>query len=252
MRKLYLSLFILILSFPLNIFGQKDNTNHSIAIVYIGNSITAGALHKNPQQTAPPIITTALLDKKIKGDVIGYNCGVSGATTYDFLPSHNRYFPKVKESVVKAIQNQKQIIVSIMLGTNDSACTTTTGAPVSNDNYKKNLLTIIQAIKDLAPNAMFVLQRPIWYSPNTYNGARYLKEGLERMKGYTPILHQIAKEEENVFMGDEEGFDYFAEHYEKYLCPEDGFAGTFYLHPTEKGAVRLARFWMKSIYNIFK
>ena len=134
MRKLYLSLLSFILAFPFNTFATKEKSNKSLAIVYIGNSITEGALHKHPLQTAPPVISTAMLEKKMKGNVTGYNCGVSGATTYDFLPVHKRCFPKVKESVVKAAQNQDFLIVSIMLGTNDSTCTTSTGAPVSNEN----------------------------------------------------------------------------------------------------------------------
>ena len=251
MKHLFITIFALLLAFPISADAKIDNVEKSkkeISIIFIGNSITYGAQHKQPGLTAPPVIASAFLAKKMKARVFWRNCGVSGATTYDFLPSHNRYFPKV-EQAVKEIQalTDEPIIFSIMLGTNDSACTRTTGAPVSNENYKKNLLTIIGQLRKMAPNAKFILHRPIWYSPNTYNGAMYLKEGLERMVGYTPVLSEIAQSNKDIFMGDEEAFSFFKEKYEKYLCPENGHAGTFYLHPNEKGAVKLAKFWVDTI-----
>ena len=189
----------------------------------------------------------------MKANVFWKNCGVSGATTYDFLPSYKRCFTKV-EKAVKEIQakSDEPIIFSIMLGTNDSACTQTTGAPVSNDNYKKNLLTIIEYLRKMVPNARFILHRPIWYSPNTYNSAMYLKEGLDRMVGYTPILKEIAQENKDIYMGDEEGFDFFKTNYAEFLCPENGHTGTFYLHPNEKGAVKLAKLWIKKILPLLQ
>ena len=125
--------------------GKKD-----FAIIYIGNSITYGALHENRNETAPPVYTSQMLAKKFKANVIWRNCGWSGATTYDFLPSHKRYFPRV-EKAVREIQAETSapIVFSIMLGTNDSACTGPTGCPVSNDDYKKNLITILSVVEEV-------------------------------------------------------------------------------------------------------
>lgn len=257
MKHLLISLLILFVTAPLFASTRNEGIEKSkqkeVTIIFIGNSITYGALHKNPAQTAPPVITAQLLEKELKAKVFWKNCGVSGATTYNFLPSYKCYFPNV-EKAVKDIQalSDEPIIFSIMLGTNDSACTHATGAPVSNENYKKNLLTIIQRLREIAPKARFILNRPTWYSPNTYNDAMYLKEGLNRMVGYTPVLKGMAEEYEDVYMGDEDAFNFFKENYEKYLCPEDGNAGTFYLHPNKKGAVKLAQFWVKKIVQLIQ
>lgn len=225
--------------------GKKD-----FAIIYIGNSITYGAMHENRNETAPPVYTSQMLAKKLKANVIWRNCGWSGATTYDFLPSHKRYFPRV-EKAIKEIQAQTSapIVFSIMLGTNDSACTGPTGCPVSNENYKQNLIVIMEALKKLAPGAKFVFQRPIWYSPNTYNGAQYLQKGLNRLIGYTPVLEELADEREDAMMGDDDAFEFFKENYAKYCYHEPGYAGTFFLHPNPKGAKKLAKFWAEGIVD---
>ena len=53
-------------------------------------------------------------------------------------------------------------------------------------------------------------------------------------------------------MGDTEGFDYFKTHYETELFPEEGNAGTFYLHPNKKGAAALGELWGKAIQKVFE
>ena len=123
--------------------GDKD-----FAIIYIGNSITFGAMHEKRDVTAPPVYTSQILGKKLKANIVWRNCGWSGATTFDFLPSAKRYFPRV-EKAIKEIQAETSapIVFSIMLGTNDSACSGPTGSPVSNEDYKKNLIVIMEALK---------------------------------------------------------------------------------------------------------
>lgn len=241
----FVTMMLLALTFAQAGGGKKD-----FAIIYIGNSITYGALHENRNETAPPVYTSQMLAKKLKANVIWRNCGWSGATTYDFLPSHKRYFPRV-EKAVREIQAETDapIVFSIMLGTNDSANTGPTGCPVSNENYKKNLITIMEALKAIAPGAKFIFQRPIWYSPNTYNGAQYLQKGLNRLIGYTPVLEEIADERDDAMMGDDDAFEYFHKNYEKYCFAEGGNAGTFYLHPNAKGAKKLAKFWTEGIID---
>ena len=80
----------------------------------------------------------------------------------------------------------------------------------------------------------------------------YLKEGLNRLQSYYPVLQSLVEEYAKrfpgqVFMGDTEAFDYFKANYLTDLFPEDGNAGTFYLHPNEKGAAVLGEFWGKAI-----
>jgi lysophospholipase L1-like esterase len=244
---------LLIALFALSYQTQAANKIKTCNVIYIGNSITARAGHKESLKSAPPVISAQILEKKLGKDVNFRNCGRSGATTLDFVPSHNRDFKRV-EKAIKEIQDisQEPIIFSIMLGTNDSASTRCYGAPASNAQYKKNLMDLISRLRKMAPGAIFVLQRPIWYSPNTYNGAMYLTAGLKRVTDYANVLLEIAQQEKDVFVGDYEAFDFFKQHYRRYMFAENGNAGVFFLHPNEDGAKELAKFWSKGIISALK
>ena len=244
---------LLIALFALSYQTQAANKIKACNVIYIGYSIPAGAGHKESLKSAPPVISAQILEKKLGKDVNFRNCGRSGATTLDFVPSHNRDFKRV-EKAIKEIQDisQEPIIFSIMLGTNDSASTRCYGAPASNAQYKKNLMDLISRLRKMAPGAIFVLQRPIWYSPNTYNGAMYLTAGLKRVTDYANVLLEIAQQEKDVFVGDYEAFDFFKQHYRKYMFAENGNAGVFFLHPNEDGAKELAKFWSKGIISALK
>ncbi len=222
-------------------------------LIFIGNSITEGALHANKKKTAPPVVAANLVGNMLSMDVHYRNCGRSGATTVDFLPEQKRDFVRVEKAIeeIKAL-SYAPILFSIMLGTNDSANFGPNGSPVSNEDYKKNLMTMIGRIRELCPNAIFILQRPIWYSPNTHNAAQYLVAGQKRMVAYTDVLIEIANENEDVYLGDRDAFDYFGSKHRKYMFAEDGKAGTFYLHPNEAGARKLARYWAQAIVKVVK
>ena len=127
----------------------------------------------------------------------------------------------------------------------------------SPEKYEENMKAIINQLLALYPSCKIVLHRPVWYSPNTYNGAMYLKEGLNRLQSYYPVLQSLVADYANrfpgqVFMGDTEGFDYFKTNYQTDLFPEDGNAGTFYLHPNVKGAAVLGELWGKAIMKILE
>lgn len=222
-------------------------------LIFIGNSITEGALHANKKKTAPPVVAANLVGNMLSMDVHYRNCGRSGATTVDFLPEQKRDFVRVEKAIeeIKAL-SYAPILFSIMLGTNDSANFGPNGSPVSNEDYKKNLMTMIGRIRELCPNAIFILQRPIWYSPNTHNAAQYLVAGQKRMVAYTDVLIEIANENDDVYLGDRDAFDYFGSKHRKYMFAEDGKAGTFYLHPNEAGARKLARYWAQAIVKVVK
>ncbi len=219
-------------------------------LIFIGNSITEGVLHADKTKTAPPVVAADMVGRMLSSDVHFRNCGRSGATTVDFLPEQQRDFVRV-ERAIKEIQSlsYEPIVFSIMLGTNDSANFGPNGSPVSNEDYKRNLMTMIGRIRELAPNAIFVLQRPIWYSPNTHNNSQYLVAGQKRMVDYTNILIEIAFENNDVYIGDSDAFDFFQSNHRKYMFAEDGKAGIFYLHPNEAGARKLARFWARGIVD---
>jgi lysophospholipase L1-like esterase len=228
-----------------------------VYVVYIGNSITEGAQIDAPERNAPPAQASRYLSEQKDIDLRGFsNQGVSGQTTVDFLPAQQtRFLSVVAAAAPFAADSGAMLLFSVMLGTNDSAIRGPNGAPVSPAQYFTNLKTTLDELFRIYPEAVFVLHRPVWYSPNTYNSAMYLKAGLERLISYTPELEKLEKtyaelRPSQVFTGDTAAFDFFRTHYATDLIPEDGNAGIFYLHPNAAGAVRLGEFWGKAIHRV--
>ncbi len=223
-------------NFPKPAIGKK------VDIVFIGNSITEGTYLKYP----PPTLTAMYLDSL--GYQVRYsNCGISGFTSVDFLPT-GKPFAKAIAAADTLYKGSEKLIFSIKLGTNDSACKGPTGAPVSAETYKQNIQTIIDSLHAHFPKAEIILHHPLWYSPNTHNSAIYLKEGLDRLQTYSPEIKKLAKENKGfVIEGDKKGFDIFRKNYIKLHTPQEGNSGTFYLHPNAEGAKILAELWAESI-----
>lgn len=236
----------------LSCFAQKKNLN----IVYIGDSITQGVQLADPATEAPPATAAAWLRKqKGIGKVEFSNQGVSGFTTVDFLPSANTAFPRVDKAASSLNSKDVILVFYIMLGTNDSAIKGPNGSPVSPEKYHDNLKAIIDRLSDHFPDSKFVIEKPIWYSPNTYNGSMYLQEGLSRLQSYFPQIDELAAEYQrsnpgHVFTTTIGAFNYFSKHYLTDLIPEQGHAGIFYLHPNSKGDVMLGQFWGEAIYKV--
>ena len=230
----------------------------SVNIVFIGDSITYGAGLGNTRKQAPPVIASLMLQHEQGIGMVKYaNQGRSGFTTADFLPLVNTAFAGV-ESAARSFSGSNGLLVfSIMLGTNDSAITGPNGAPVSKEQYRQNLKLITGRLLKDFPNALIIINRPLWYSPNTYNGAKYLQEGLTRLQSYFPEIDALIKDFNraspgHIFKGDQDAFNFFKRHHKQYLQPETGHEGVFFLHPNEKGAMVLAEYWEKSIYKLFK
>lgn len=245
--------FILTLS---SAFAQPSKTN--LNIVFIGNSITYGAGLNDPAREAPPVLASQYLRKQSNiGSVAFLNQGYSGYTTVDFLPATHGAFTKV-ETAAKAFTNKTALLIfSIKLGTNDSAIQGPNGSPVSAENYKKNLTVIIDSLLKEFPTCIVIIQHPLWYSPNTYNGAKYLQEGLTRLISYNKqIVNLISdykmQQHGRVFNGDTKAFNFFKAHYLTDLQPEQGHQGMFYLHPNEKGAITLGTYWGEAINKVIK
>ncbi len=258
-QKLLLSfiLAIFIIAFSVfNIIGQVGEKKINLDIVYIGNSITQGVQLPNPKEDAPPATATEYLRHKSGINSVEFsNQGKSGYTTIDFLPATVKAFPKVIEATHQLHNdNQRILIFSISLGTNDSAEEGPFGSPVDPKSYHANMKTIADKLLAEFPGCKIVFQQPIWYSPTTYNHSRYLAGGLARLQTYFPELQELVKEYTKsnpgqVFMGDVKAFEYFKNNYLTDLIPESGNAGTFYLHPNKKGAGELGKFWSEAIYN---
>ncbi len=229
----------------------QAETNQDINLVFIGNSITAGATLSNASTQAPPILARALVEEATGVTTNVFNGGHSGITTYGFLPGRNDFAKVTNAAKAFYESNGGLVYFSIMLGTNDSACTTTEGAPVSPDTYKSNIKKIIDGLIEAVPTCKILLNYPIWYSPSTYNGARYLQEGLDRLHSYYPILDEVIAEYNQVYAGNRGVWEFFEDNNVLFTA-ENGHAGTFYLHPNETGAKRLAEIWAKSLLKVIE
>ncbi len=244
--------------FSVSAGNNSSRKKLDLDIVFIGNSITYGANLANAAQDAPPVVASELLRKKAGIQSVSFsNQGRSGFTTVNYLPSSPTFAELVQATRALHTNPEHMLIFSIKLGTNDSAIQGPLGAPVSKEAYGKNMKAIVDELLQQFPDAKIVLQQPIWYSPNTYNGAKYLAEGLARLESYVPELKSLVKSyaemnKNHVFMGDDLGFEYFRKNYLTDCVAEKGQQGTFYLHPNEKGSAVLAEFWAKAIYKIVK
>lgn len=250
MKLLRLTLSLLLLGIFVCLSAAAKDKIH---VVFIGNSITYGATLADPSTQAPPVITGQLLEKRTKCTVKIKNCGVSGITTYGFLPGRGAYNNAVSGGE-EFSKEEGPLYFSIMLGTNDSAEKGPEGSPVDTETYKENIKKIIDALHTKFPKAKFILNYPIWYSPTTHNGATYLQAGLDRLKSYHPVIDNILDEYASsnpgmVNAGLKEAFDFF-EGNNDYFTSESGNSGTFWLHPNAQGAVKLAGFWTDAIMKV--
>ena len=223
----------------------------AINLLFIGNSITAGATLSSASTQAPPIVCGQLVEQATGVTTNVYNGGHSGITTFGFLPGRADFTRVLAAGKAYKKNNGGRVYFSIMLGTNDSACTTTEGAPVSPDTYGKNIKTIIDSLIAGVPDCKILLNYPIWYSPTTHNGARYLQEGLDRLHSYYPVIDAIVKEYDQVYAGNRGVWEFFQDKKELFT-KENGHSGEFFLHPNVHGAQRLAEIWAKSLLEIYR
>lgn len=225
--------------------------NERVNVIFIGNSITQGCLLEHPETEGPCARSIVRIKKESGENVCWANCGVSGATTVDFLPATGTLFNRVTSAADTLYAAGGKTVFTISLGTNDSACTGTLGAPVLPQQYQTNLKVIIDTLLDRYPGAVAVVQYPLWYSPTTYNGSMYLLAGLNRLKSYFPRIDALVEEYSSarpgyVSAGDPTAFDVFSKHQE-WFVEENGNAGKFYLHPNATGADKLGEVWTAPI-----
>jgi hypothetical protein len=237
----------------------------SFNIVFIGNSITFGALHEQREATAPPVQCARWLSAQNGVDTVYFqNCGRSGKTTYHFLPNaadvipagEKTFFPDVerKTSELMTAHPHLPLIFSIMLGTNDTV-ERKYNTHTTPDNYVKNLCALIDSLLTRWPDAHVVLHKPIWYYPDyvTKNGSVASKKSLKLLSVYCERFSQVVAncKPGHVHIGDTDAYDYFKKHYRTDIIEEKDARGkSYWLHPNEVGAGRLAEFWGKAVMQI--
>lgn len=245
-----------IVIFPLTTNAAKDKADRAakdpVNIVFIGNSITYGATLSDAGSQCPPKRVSEFLADR--GYTVNYrNCAISGYTTFHFIPSGSQH-GAVVNAVKELDKKPGKLFVLIMLGTNDSAERGPLGAPVNTDTYYKNMKSIIDDIYQYSNKAIVIVNYPIWYSPNTHNFSTYMQAGLDRLGSYYPVIDSLVKyyktqTSHKVYAGSKAPYVFFQNN-NKYLTPENGQSGTFYLHPNLEGAKKLATFWTNSILKI--
>ncbi|HEX3719031.1 MAG TPA: histidine kinase [Verrucomicrobiae bacterium] len=226
-------------------------------IVFIGDSITAGATLSNPAVESASVQCAQYLGQRLGAAVHMSNQGHSGHTTVDWKPSTNAAsdFQRAITAAASLESNQPgQLIFSIMLGANDSAERGPNGAPVSPAAYRENLQSMIDQFLASYPEANVFVHRPIFYTTNTQNGALYGPIGLERLRSYFPEIDALIstnamRHPGHVLAGDKSAFEYFSTNYLTALTPEKGVQGTFYLHPNSAGAAVLGMDWADAIHT---
>ena len=259
MKRLLLlfSLVIFHLSF---VYAQR-----SANIVFIGNSITYGALHEQREQTAPPVQCARWLCQREDIDTVYFrNCGRSGKTTYHFLPcaedvipaGDKTYFGDVVSKTRELVKAHPSLplVFSIMLGTNDTV-ERPKNKHTEPDDYAKNLITIIDSLLKLWPDAHVVLNKPIWYYPDyhTKGGSIASKKSLKLIDTYYHQFPQVVAKSKagHVHIGDADAYAYFEQHWKTDIVEEKDARGkSYWLHPNELGARKLAEYWGKAILPV--
>ena len=255
---------ILILSF-FHFFIFICFAQRSANIVFIGNSITYGALHEQRELTAPPTQCARWLSQQDDIDTVYFrNCGRSGKTTYHFLPNaadvipagDKTYFADVVAKTRELVSTHPTLplVFSIMLGTNDTV-ERKHNSHTTPDDYAHNLCTIIDSLLKLWPEAHVVLNKPIWYTPDyvTKNGSVASKQSLKLLDAYYDKFPQVVKNSKpgHVHIGDSEAYAHFKKHYKTDVFEEKDSRGRCYwLHPNEQGAKKLAEYWGKAILPV--
>ena len=214
-------------------------------VVFIGDSIT--------QPKAPVSAAEEYLKNSAGvGDVRTSNQGHSGHTTLDFLAPDGKDALGVRAAADAFASPERELVFSVMLGTNDSACKGPNGAPMAPATYRQNLKAIAGRLLSEYPRAKVVFQYPVWYSTNTYNRSCYLAEGQARLRSYWPEIAALAAEygashPGRVFEGSKLGWAHFERSHETDMRHEEGQQGVFFLHPNEQGSKVLGRFWAEAI-----
>jgi lysophospholipase L1-like esterase len=243
-------------------FARADAPPASVYdVVFIGDSITFGIGTPDPGTQAAPVIAAHDLQLMLGAGTAVYfsNQGHNGHTTVDFLPGGADF--KGAEGAAKQLEadHPGQLLFSIMLGTNDcSSNGVTTGSPVSAAHYAQNLQKIIDALLSDYPGCKFVINHPIWFSPNTHNAADYTGSACaDRVKSYFPAIAALVDSyslphANQVYVGDTDAYDYFSIHFQTELNGENGTFGIFFLHPNPTGAKSLGKFWATAIAKVLK
>ena len=230
---------------------------HALNIVFAGDSITYGLGVRNAGTvklpTMPGYCITGLRRRLGLGEIYGSNQGHNSHTLTDYAPGGRDYHdafdranPKSALNRLRTLHPEARTIVSLMLGTNDSAIAGSNNAPfegyLTTDQYEAKLDVIIDQLLGLdAPDALIFLHASPYYTANSRTSFVYGPAGLEALTGYREALQNIVARygtirPRQVFQGDTKSFEYFAQNYRTEHTAQRYRGSVFYLHPSGEPA----------------
>lgn len=154
----------------------ESNKERPLRWLFVGDSITHGALHTHGYDSFPQLFEKFIRDEKGRVNDVVINTGVSGAKAKDQFDHYQARFETYKNLAD---------VVFIMFGTNDS------GNDVTLDAFRSYLRKMIADIK--AVGAI-----PVLRVPNTWQDD--LGNRNERLDPYVPVIEECAKEAQIVLI----------------------------------------------------
>ena len=161
-------------------------------IVFIGDSITMGAGVPNRDEQAAPVIAAHDSPQALGGGATASTSPTKGRTATprptSCPPAATSPAWRRPRSKLKAASQGPAGFLRGCWARTTARIMGPTGAPLPADGYAKNLHAIVDKLLAEFPDAKFVLNHPIWYSPNTHNGADY--EGSLRRRPAQELLRR--------------------------------------------------------------
>ena len=176
------------------ILGQYRNTNSPFSqagavALWIGDSITFGyATSANWYTKSPAAYAHTWLgsDSTFTASygiaALGYKnvLGVNGRTSTEAVAGLPR--------IIGQARITGATLANIMLGTNDSK----ESAATPPAQYKSNIAALVSALKEQNPDIRIVLNKPLWFQPDTGYGSDFSTASLGRIAQYHSMLDQMA------------------------------------------------------------
>ncbi|WP_235905027.1 GDSL-type esterase/lipase family protein [Actinomyces marmotae] len=160
---------------PIDRLSGKLGQGRPLTWLFMGDSITHGALHTKGYDAVPQVAEKYVHEVLGRKDDVVVNTAVSGADTAETLAQ-----------IGPRLDNYPADVVSLMIGTNDSA-----SAATPPETYRKNLRTIIERIRAKNPDAVIILRTP---TPGSRS---------ERVKPYVAIMKQLGAEDDGLIVVDQ-------------------------------------------------
>ena len=191
---------------------KADDMDTPLTWLFMGDSITHGALHTYGYDSIAQIFEKYVKEDLGRTDDIVINTAVSGATAV-----------RTCENIQERVSKYKPDIVSVMLGTNDKNAGT----------YESGLKEIVAAIREANPDAIIIFRSPIPCKSGWASAAV--------MSGVVGKMKQTAQADGNILF-----IDQYTEHMKEcnaYTYLSNGkydLAGDF-VHATGAGHLRMAK-----------